>query len=73
MLKQSVYLEVVKEDRIYKLHLPDSCPLGEVHDVLYQMRSYIIERMNDSRKADQPQPDQPQPDQSQEPEQPKSE
>ena len=63
MLKQSLQLEVIKEDRIYQLNLPANGPLGEIHDVIYQMRSYVIDRINDAQKADQPK----------EPEQPKSE
>jgi hypothetical protein len=54
MLKQQVLLEIVKEDRIYQFQLPVNAPLGEVHDVLFQMRSYIIDRINESMKMDQP-------------------
>jgi len=69
MLKQSARLEVKREDRIYQLNLPDNCPLGEVHDVLYEMRCYIIARINEHQKADQPR----EPEQPKESEQPKSE
>jgi hypothetical protein len=54
MLKHSVQLEIVKDDRVYQLSLPNNCPLGEVHDVLFQMRSYIVDRINEAQKQDQP-------------------
>lgn len=54
MLKQQVILEVKKDDRSYQLHLPENCPLGEVHDVLFQMRCYVVDRINESQKADAP-------------------
>jgi len=54
MLKHSAQLEVRKEDRIYQLNLPVNCPLGEVYDVLYQMRSYIVDRLKEAQKSDQP-------------------
>ena len=54
MLKQSVILEIVKDDRIYRLSLPDGCPLGEIHDVLFQMRSFVVDKINASVEAERP-------------------
>ncbi len=54
MLKQSATLEIVKEDRVYSLNLPSTAPLGEVHDVLFQMRSFVIEKINEAQKLDAP-------------------
>lgn len=54
MLKHSVQLEVKKGERIYQLNLPTDCPLGEVFDVLFQMRAYIADRINEAQKADTP-------------------
>jgi len=54
MIKQQVILEVKRDERIYQLHLPANSPLGEVHDILFQMRSYIVEQINESLKIDQP-------------------
>lgn len=60
MIKQQVILEVKKEDRIYQFQLPSNCSLGEVFDVLFQMRSYVVEKISESQKADQPkEPEQP--------------
>lgn len=51
MLKQKVVLEVNVKDKHYQLEcFPDS-PLGEVYDVLCQMKAYVIQRMSDEQKA----------------------
>jgi hypothetical protein len=54
MLKQAAILEVVKEDRIYTMILPNNAPLGELHDVLFQMRSFVVEKINEAVNADKP-------------------
>lgn len=54
MLKTIASLEVKVGERLYSLHLPSEAPLGEVHDVLFQMRSYVIDKINDAVKVDAP-------------------
>lgn len=54
MLKNQAILEVEKNGKTYQLHLPDGCTLGEVHDVLFQMRSHVLERIQDALKVDAP-------------------
>jgi hypothetical protein len=54
MLKQTVILEVVKQDRVYTMILPNNAPLGELHDVIFQMRSFVIEKINESINAEKP-------------------
>lgn len=54
MLKQSANLEVSREDRIYSMSLPANASLGELHDVLFQMRSFVIDKINEALKADKP-------------------
>lgn len=54
MIKTSAMLEVKRGERVYQLNLPSDAPLGEVHDVLFQMRSYVIERINEAQKNDAP-------------------
>lgn len=62
MIKQAVMLEVEKEDRKYQFHLPPNGNLGEIHDVLFQMRSYIIEKIQEAQRIDAPKlPEVPQP------------
>lgn len=54
MLKNHAILEIEKNDKIYQLHLPDLCTLGEVHDVLFEMRSFVIDKINEAQKNDAP-------------------
>ena len=54
MLKTSATLEVKIGEHTYTLHLPAEAPLGAVHDALFQMRSYVINKINDAMKADEP-------------------
>ncbi len=54
MLKQHATLEVKIGERVYQLHLPSDCPLGEVHDALFKMRSFVVSKINDAQKADEP-------------------
>ena len=54
MLKQAVSLEVKKNDKNFQLSFPVESSLGELHDVLYQMRSFIVEKNNEAVKADIP-------------------
>ena len=51
MIKQKTMLEVIKDERSYELHLSDTAPLGEIYDVLNQMRNYIIQRIEQENKA----------------------
>lgn len=46
MLKQITALEVKLGERLYQLVCEADSPIGEVHDVLQQMKSYIVERIN---------------------------
>ena len=60
MLKQQAALEVKKDERVYSLSLDSNSPLGEVYDVLCQMRGYIIQRMVDEQKlSEQPKAEEP--------------
>jgi len=54
MLKQAAILEIVKDDRVYTMVLPNNAPLGELHDVLFQMRSFVVEKINEAVNADKP-------------------
>jgi hypothetical protein len=52
MLKQAAILEIVKDERVYTFILPQSAPIGELHDVLFQMRAFVIERIQEAAKAE---------------------
>lgn len=59
MLKTNATLEVKIGERVYTLNLPSESPLGEVHDALFQMRSYVIGKINEAHKADAPKEEKP--------------
>lgn len=50
MLKNSVKLQVEKNERKYSFDCEPNAPLGEIFDVLCEMREYILNRMNDAVK-----------------------
>jgi len=54
MLKQTAILEIVRQDRVYTMILPNNAPLGELHDVIFQMRSFVVEKINESINAEKP-------------------
>lgn len=54
MLKETAILEIVKQDRVYTFVLPANAPLGELHDVLFQMRSFVVDKINQAVAADKP-------------------
>lgn len=59
MLKQHATLEVKIGERVYQLHLPSDAPLGEAHDALFKMRSYVIEKILEAQKLDSPKEPEP--------------
>lgn len=53
MIKVQTVLEVKKNDRAYTLTLDPSSPLGEVHDVLQEMKHFVIGKMQEAEKPAQ--------------------
>lgn len=53
MLKSQAILEVRKNERIYQFSFYSDAPLGELHDALYQMRSFVVEKMANALNLDQ--------------------
>ncbi len=60
MIKNLTVLEVVKENRSYQLICEPESPLGELHDILAEMKSYVINRINqlDQKSCEEKCPDQ---------------
>ncbi len=54
MLKQSAILEIVRDERVYTLTLPANAPLGELFDIIFQMRSFVVGKINESMNLDKP-------------------
>lgn len=51
MIKNKTVLEVSKNERIYKLELSPESPLGEVFDVLCEMRGFVVDRILQEQKG----------------------
>lgn len=51
MIKNETVLEVNIGDRIYKFSCSPQSPLGELHDALFQMKNFVIEKIIESNKA----------------------
>lgn len=45
MLENLSSLKIVKDNRTYFLHLSPDSPLGEVFDVLTEMRNFVVHKM----------------------------
>ena len=48
MIKQTVILEIIKDDRIYSLSLPQNANFGELYDVLFEMKNFVVDKINKS-------------------------
>lgn len=55
MLSAKTTLTIKLGERTYEFHCDPLSPLGELHDVLCQMKSFIVEKLNAAHSADQPQ------------------
>lgn len=51
MLLQKTFLEVKKLEKIYHLICDPTSSLGELHDVLAEMKDYIVGRINAAHAA----------------------
>lgn len=50
MLSQKSFIELKKGERLYQLILDPSSPLGEVYDVLSEMKAYVFQRIEEVEK-----------------------
>jgi hypothetical protein len=55
MLSHQVKLEVKIGERTYQFVCGNDSPVGEVHDALASMKSFVVQRIQDADKA----PDEP--------------
>jgi hypothetical protein len=53
LLKSITILEIKKDERVYQFHMPPQSTLGELHDVLYEMRSMVAEKIQEILKVEQ--------------------
>lgn len=54
MLKQRSILEVVKGEKVYQLHCDQDSKLGELHDVLSEMKDYVVKRITEAAELEKP-------------------
>lgn len=47
MIKAKISIEIVKNERLYQLICDNGAPLGELYDVLNNMRGIVIQRANE--------------------------
>lgn len=53
MIKNVTALEIKVNERIYKFLCEVDSPLGEVHDILSQMKNFVVERINKIHEQEQ--------------------
>jgi hypothetical protein len=53
MISNKSQLEVKKNDRLYQLTCDPTSPLGELHDVLVEMRNHVIQVMIDRKEHEE--------------------
>lgn len=51
MYKQQGILEVKKNERLYQMQLAPESPLGEVFDVLSEMRGFVVNKIMEEQKG----------------------
>jgi hypothetical protein len=56
MIKNLTILEIEKGDRKYCLSCSPDSPLGELHDVISEMKAFVVEKINESQKQNMEQP-----------------
>jgi predicted transcriptional regulator len=44
--------EVIKGERTYQLLMENDSPLGEIYDVLFEMRNYLVKRAEQTLQQD---------------------
>ncbi len=48
MIKNMIHLQCKPSERVYEFICSQDSPLGEIHDVLCQMKSEIVKRISES-------------------------
>ena len=51
-LNNKTVLQVTKNERVYSLECDANSSLGELHDVLVEMRGYVIQRAQDAQEQE---------------------
>ena len=54
MLKNLTGLELKVEDKVYKFICEVDAPIGVIHDALTEMKNFVVQRINEANKQQQP-------------------
>lgn len=57
MIKTQAILEIKRGERIYQFLLPADSPLGEVHDVIHEMKMEVVKMISERAKAEVKEPE----------------
>ena len=52
MIKNQSVIEIRRGERVYQLQLDSNSPLGEIHDVIHEMKNYIINLIMERHKQE---------------------
>ena len=50
MIKNCITFEIEKDNRKYIFVMDSNAPMGEIHDVLHEMKSFIIQKISEVDK-----------------------
>ncbi len=59
MIRTNTVLEIKRGERAYTLHLPAEAPLGELHDVLHEMKIIIVKTIAERAQQEVVEPQEP--------------
>jgi len=59
MIQNKIQLEIKKGERSYQLNISPDSPLGELYDVLSEMRGYVYTRLKEVEEASKAQDEKP--------------
>ena len=54
MIKNKTAIEIKKGERVYELILSPESPLGEVYDVLCEMKALVYDKISEAQKSELP-------------------
>lgn len=59
MLKSNHVLEIKRQERLFQFLMPTDASLGEIHDVLHEMKLFIVKTLTERAQTEVKSPDQP--------------
>lgn len=53
-VKTQAVITVRKDDKVHAYHCPNNSNLGEIYDALNEMRSYIVQKIQEIERSQKP-------------------